>query len=77
MESGQEQRIATDRELEKSRHPLASETRRPLFRVAERWLEFLVRQDATRLDSKLKPQFAYAQSSLVPQENMEFCTFCQ
>lgn len=50
------------RELEKYRHLLASETRHPLFRVqAERWLEFLVRQDVPRLDSTLNPQFAYAQ----------------
>ena len=50
------------RELEKYRHPLASETRHPLFRSqAERWLEYLVRQDVTRVDSMLDPQFAYAQ----------------
>ena len=50
------------RELEKYRHPLASETRHPLFRAqAERWLEFLVRQNVTRVDSTLDPQFTYAQ----------------
>ncbi len=50
------------RELEQYRHPLTSETRHPLFRAqAERWLEFLVRQDATRVDSTLDPKFAYAQ----------------
>ena len=36
------------RELENFRHPLASETRHPLFRAqSERWLEFLVRQEVT------------------------------
>ncbi len=50
------------RKLEMYRHPRASETRHPLFRAqAERWLEFLVRQDVTRVDSALDPNFAYAQ----------------
>jgi hypothetical protein len=50
------------RELELYRRPRASETRHPLFRAqAERWLEFLVRQDVTRVDSTLDPSFAYAQ----------------
>jgi hypothetical protein len=50
------------RELEMYRHPLGAETRHPLIRArAERWLEFLVRQDVTRVDSTLDPRFAYAQ----------------
>jgi hypothetical protein len=50
------------RELAMYRHPPASETRHPLFRAqAERWLEFLVRQDVTKVDSTLDPNFAYAQ----------------
>jgi len=50
------------RELETYRHPLASDVRRPLFRMQpERWLEFLIRQDVTRVDATLEQQFAYTQ----------------
>jgi hypothetical protein len=50
------------RELELHRHPLALDTRHPLFRAqAERWLEFLVHCDVTRVDSTLDPRFAYSQ----------------
>ena len=50
------------RALENYRHPLASETRHPLFRAQpERWLEFLVRQDVTQIDSVLDQRFAFAQ----------------
>lgn len=49
-------------ELETFRHPLASDTRHPLFRAQpERWLETLVRQDVTRIDPVLDPRFVYAQ----------------
>jgi hypothetical protein len=44
------------------RHPLASDTRHPLYRAqAERWLESLVRNDVTRVDSILDSRFVYAQ----------------
>jgi hypothetical protein len=44
------------------RHPLASDTRHPLYRAqAERWLESLVRHDVTRVDSILDSRFVYAQ----------------
>ena len=50
------------RELEMFRHPLASDTRHPLYRAqAERWLEFLVREDATRIDPVLDARFTYPQ----------------
>ena len=49
-------------ELEIHRHPLASDTRHPLYRAqAERWLESLAREDVTRIDAKLDPRFVYAQ----------------
>lgn len=49
-------------QLETHRHPLASDARHLLFRAqAERWLEFLIRQDVTRVDSTLDQRFAYAQ----------------
>ena len=41
------------RELQTHRHPLASDTRR--------WLEFLIRQDVTRVDPTLDAHFAYVQ----------------
>jgi hypothetical protein len=48
--------------LEIHRHPLASDTRHPLYRAqAERWLESLVREDVTRIDARLDPRFVYAQ----------------
>jgi hypothetical protein len=44
------------------RHPLASNTRHPLYRAqAERWLESLVRNDVTRVDGVLDSRFVYAQ----------------
>jgi hypothetical protein len=47
------------------RHPLASDTRHPLYRVyraqAERWLESRVRNDVTRVDGVLDARFVYAQ----------------
>jgi hypothetical protein len=50
------------RDLEVHRHPLAGETRHPLYRAqAERWLESLVREDVTRIDAALDPRFVYAQ----------------
>ena len=50
------------RELELRRHPLASDTRHVLYRTqAERWLEFLVREDVTRIDAMLDSRFAYSQ----------------
>jgi hypothetical protein len=50
------------RELETRRHPQASNLRHPLFRgQSERWLEFLVREDVTRVDALLDRQFAYTQ----------------
>jgi len=49
-------------DLEVHRHPLASDTRHPLYRAqAERWLESLVREDVTRVDAALDPRFVYAQ----------------
>jgi hypothetical protein len=49
-------------ELETHRHPLASDTRHPLYRAqAERWLESLVREDVTRIDALLDSRFVYAQ----------------
>jgi hypothetical protein len=60
--SGKEDARELFRELEMYRHPLASKSRHPLFRAqAERWLEFLVRQDVSRIDSSLDPRFEYAQ----------------
>lgn len=44
------------------RHPFASNTRHPLFRLqAERWLESIIREDVTRVDAQLDPRFAYTQ----------------
>jgi hypothetical protein len=49
-------------DLEAYRHPLASETRHPLFRAQpERWLETIVRDDVTRIDPRLDPRFVYTQ----------------
>lgn len=48
--------------LETHRHPLATETHHALYRAQpERWLEALVRQDVTRVDAALDPQFVYSQ----------------
>jgi hypothetical protein len=50
------------RNLETYRHPLASDTRHSLYRAqAERWLESLVPEDATRIDVALDPRFVYSQ----------------
>src|SRR5262249_10269197 len=44
------------------RNPLASDTRHALYRARpERWLEALVCQDITRIDSALDPRFVYPQ----------------
>lgn len=49
-------------DLEIHRHPLASDTRHPLYRAQpERWLEDLVREDVTRVDALLDARFAYTQ----------------
>jgi hypothetical protein len=49
-------------DLEVHRHPLAGDTRHPLYRAqAERWLESIVREDVTRVDAALDPRFVYAQ----------------
>jgi len=49
-------------QLEKYRHPLATETRHALYRAQlERWLEALVREDVTRVDAALDSRFVYAQ----------------
>ena len=48
--------------LESYRHPLATDTRHPLYRTQpERWLESLVREDVTRVDAALDARFVYAQ----------------
>jgi hypothetical protein len=50
------------RELETHRHPLATNTRHPLYRAhPERWLETTVRGDVTRIDARLDPRFVYTQ----------------
>jgi hypothetical protein len=49
-------------ELENYRHPLATNTRHPLYRAQpERWLETIVRSDVTRIDARLDPRFVYTQ----------------
>ena len=49
-------------DLELHRHPLAGDTRHPLYRAqAERWLESIVREDVTRVDAALDPRFVYVQ----------------
>jgi hypothetical protein len=50
------------RELGAHRNSLAHDTRHALYRAQpERWLESMVREDVTRIDAALDPQFAYAQ----------------
>lgn len=50
------------RELTTYRHPLASDTRHPLYRAqAERWLEVQVHEDPGRVDPRLDPRFVYTQ----------------
>ena len=49
-------------DLENHRHPLATDTRHPLYRLQpERWLESSVRKDVTRIDAALDPRFVYTQ----------------
>jgi hypothetical protein len=49
-------------ELEVHRHPLASDTRHPLYRAQpERWLDSIVREDVTRVDAMLDQRYVYAQ----------------
>lgn len=49
-------------DLETHRHPLATDTRHPLFRAhAERWMEAIVREDVTRIDAQLDARFVYSQ----------------
>jgi len=49
-------------ELESHRHPLASDTRHLFHRSQPaRWLESMVREDVTRIDVALDPQFVYSQ----------------
>lgn len=49
-------------DLETYRHPVATDTRHPLYRAQpERWLESLVREDVTRVDAALDPRFVYSQ----------------
>ncbi len=50
------------RDFDNHRHPLASNTRHPLYRAQpERWLETMVRSDVTRIDANLDPRFVYTQ----------------
>jgi hypothetical protein len=50
------------RGFERSRHPLAEDTRHALYRAQpERWLESMVREDVTRVDAALDARFVYAQ----------------
>jgi hypothetical protein len=49
-------------ELDSHRHSLSGDTRHPLYRAQpERWLEALVREDVTRVDACLNPEFVYTQ----------------
>ncbi|MDP9146335.1 MAG: hypothetical protein M3N22_01645 [Acidobacteriota bacterium] len=49
-------------ELQLHRHPLATDTRHTLYRAQpERWLEAIVRNDVTRIDSILDSRFVYTQ----------------
>ena len=68
--NSQEELTATSRprlqpwlkELESYRHPLASDTRHPLYRAQpERWLEATVAKDVTLIDAALDPRFVYSQ----------------
>jgi len=50
------------RQLENSRHPLASDTKHRLYRAQpERWLETMVAADPARIDARLDPRHVYAQ----------------
>ncbi len=49
-------------QLETARHPLATDTAHPLYRVqAERWLESIVQEDPMRIDARLDPTHLYSQ----------------
>jgi hypothetical protein len=50
------------RQLETSRHPLASDTKHRFYRAQpERWLETMVAADITRIDARLDPRQIYTQ----------------
>jgi hypothetical protein len=60
--SSQSELKALLHEFEVHRHPLATNTRHPLYRAQpERWLETIVRSDVTRVDASLDPRFVYTQ----------------
>jgi hypothetical protein len=60
--SSQSELKAVLHQLEVHRHPLASDTRHPLYRgQPERWLETIVRSDVTRVDACLDPRYVYTQ----------------
>ena len=49
-------------QLHDFRHPVASDTRHPYYRVqAERWMQSLVSRDLTRIDIHLDPEHVYEQ----------------
>jgi hypothetical protein len=49
-------------DLEIYRHPLATDTRHPVYRAQpERWLEAIIREDITRVDAQLDVRFVYTQ----------------
>ncbi|GAC1622799.1 MAG: hypothetical protein PVS2B2_02640 [Candidatus Acidiferrum sp.] len=49
-------------DLEFHRSPLANDSRHALYRAqAERWLEFIVREDISRIDAALDARFVYSQ----------------
>ena len=48
--------------LEGARHPLATNTAHPLYRLqAERWLESVVQVDPKRIDARIEPEHFYSQ----------------
>jgi hypothetical protein len=50
------------KDLKLHRHPLATDTRHPLYRAQpEHWLEAIIRRDITLIDASLDPRFAYSQ----------------
>jgi hypothetical protein len=50
------------RNLQNFRHPLASDTRHPLYRAqAERWMQTMVMRDVRRIDLALDPAHVYEQ----------------
>ena len=49
-------------DLEQYRHPLATDSRHPLYRMQpERWIESIVSKDVTRLDAAFDSRFLYGQ----------------